>query len=124
MDIKRADSWLVKGFDGIANLIIQRSQKPASSELVQMLEAAMNNLEIVNGSVILRDSDLDADFQMFSTLLQLTNMLLARIRADKSFDRANIESLRGYMATLQKALDRFHEHENTTDNKRICDSSL
>jgi D-mannonate dehydratase len=122
MDIKRADSWLVKGFDGITNLIIQRSQKPASSELVQMLEAAMNNLEIVSGSVILRDSDLDADFQMFSTLLQLSHMLLARVQADKSFDESNIESLRGYMATLRKALERFHE--NTTGNKRICDSSL
>lgn len=115
MDIKRTDSWLVKGFDGVTNLIIQRSQNPASKELVGVLEEALCNLEIVSGTVSMDLPTITADQQMFSLLLQLTKMLLARVRADKGFDRANIDALRGYMTTLRTALQRFRENEQCAD---------
>lgn len=108
----RIDSWLVKGFDGVAGLVIQRSHSQADTEHVIMLEQSILNLDLAISDAEAKEPVIqDTDAQMFPLLLQLTKMLLARVRADKSLDRANIVALQGYVATLKMALTRLHEYE-------------
>ena len=108
----RIDSWLVKGFDGVAGLIIQRSNTEANTEHVVMLEQAILNLDLVISDAEAREPQIqDTDAQLFPLLLQLSKMLLTRVRADKSLDRANIVALQGYIATLKMALTRLNEYE-------------
>jgi hypothetical protein len=108
----RIDTWLVKGFDGVAGLVIQRSQSKAETKHVLMLEEAILNLDRAVSLAEAQSPRIEeTDAQMFPLLLQLTKMLLARVRADESLEKANIVALQGYIGTLKMALTRFNEYE-------------
>lgn len=111
------DDWIIRGFSRIADLTIQRSNRgPMSVDQIMLLEASITNLQTVLARATTDVPDVNTDALMFSNLLQLSKILLARVQADKGFGRADLSLLRGYMATLETALARFHEHE-------LCPSS-
>lgn len=109
----RVDAWLIRGFERITDLVIQRSaQGSLKPELRVVLETAIGNLKTTLHLAESRyEPTIHADDLMFPLLLELTAMLLSRVRADKSLDGACVKSVAGYLATLETALARFHDHE-------------
>lgn len=114
MDIKRIDSWLVKGFDGITNLVIQRSQNPLPRSLLLRLQASLLNMETAVKQSRDIEPTLDSDIQLFELLLKLSHMLADRINADRGLDSSNMEQLNKYIATLKTAVERFYEQRSSS----------
>lgn len=109
VELKRIDSWFTKGFEGITNLMIGRSQSAVRAEHAKMLEQAISNLKLAISIGFKKPKEDLADDHMFPMLLQLSNMLLARVSSDESLDRASVDAVKGYIGSLETALSRFYE---------------
>ena len=109
VELKRIDTWFTKGFEGITNLLIGRSTSAIKVEHRKMLEQSILNLKISIEIGRKKPKEDLADDHMFPMLLQLSTMLLARVRSDESLDGASVDAVRGYIKTLETALGRFNE---------------
>lgn len=111
-DVKRVDAWLCKGFDGMCNLVIQRSsQGKIPHDQLLMLDEAITSLDAACVQVGSKEPTLCGDKHMFQLLLQLSKILLARVSEDNGIDGQSIMLVREYIKTLRRAILRFQELE-------------
>lgn len=111
-DLKRVDAWLIKGFEGMCNLVIQRSsQGKIAHDQLLMLDESIISLNAACVKVGSKEPTLCGDKHMFSLLLHLSKILLARVSEDSGIDGQSILLVREYIKTLRKALLRFQELE-------------
>lgn len=107
MDVRRIDAWLVKGFDGVTNLVTQRAaHRMPTDQLKEICDILQG---VIDSASTEKLPTLDFDDQLFSTLRALAQLFVLRVQADRHIDSDVLAQLQEYTNTLKKGL-KWHRN--------------